>query len=344
MDMPNRTFGGAGRYGFNGKERDKDMHSLTAYDYGFRIYNSAIGKFLSVDPLTQKFPELTPYQFASNTPIKAVDIDGLETSWRPPGQLGPREDEYKFGSQSTCQGCTVNKELYAPSPPPVPNVIKPGRPPTEAEKLQIEISSKKIHSGENYENYMLDKIRKENVEIVENSPTNIFPIIGSLKRAGKYELMGMHSEAGGALKDAGVEVALGYGIGKAVGVGFKYLNGSTFYRSMSNEAAETFLKTGNMPAGLGETMISPTKSFAQDYSGTLFKIKVSSGTVSQLESIGVRNATAGHPFGNLPLVNKGWKSTNAFFKVEGTQVNIGLGNGNALNIFNSNIKRFKEIK
>jgi RHS repeat-associated protein len=78
MDMPNRTFGGAGRYGFNGKERDKDMHSLTAYDYGFRIYNPAIGKFLSVDPLTKSYPELTPYQYASNRPIDGIDLDGLE--------------------------------------------------------------------------------------------------------------------------------------------------------------------------------------------------------------------------------------------------------------------------
>jgi hypothetical protein len=33
---------------------------------------------MSVDPLTKKYPELTPYQFASNTPIVAVDLDGLE--------------------------------------------------------------------------------------------------------------------------------------------------------------------------------------------------------------------------------------------------------------------------
>jgi len=31
-----------------------------------------------VDPLTKSYPELTPYQFASNTPIQAVDLDGLE--------------------------------------------------------------------------------------------------------------------------------------------------------------------------------------------------------------------------------------------------------------------------
>ena len=65
--MPARKFGNENRYGFNGKERDKDMHSLTAYDYGFRIYNPAIGKFLSVDPLTEDIHELTPYQFAGNT-------------------------------------------------------------------------------------------------------------------------------------------------------------------------------------------------------------------------------------------------------------------------------------
>jgi predicted Zn-dependent protease len=31
-----------------------------------------------VDPISEKFPELTSYQFASNTPIQAIDLDGLE--------------------------------------------------------------------------------------------------------------------------------------------------------------------------------------------------------------------------------------------------------------------------
>jgi hypothetical protein len=31
-----------------------------------------------VDPLASKYPELTPFQFASNRPIDAVDLDGLE--------------------------------------------------------------------------------------------------------------------------------------------------------------------------------------------------------------------------------------------------------------------------
>ena len=35
-------------------------------------------RFLSVDSLTGIYPELTPYQFASNTPINSIDLDGLE--------------------------------------------------------------------------------------------------------------------------------------------------------------------------------------------------------------------------------------------------------------------------
>jgi hypothetical protein len=43
-----------------------------------RIYDPRVGRFLSVDPIAVKYPELTPYQFASNTPIDAIDLDGLE--------------------------------------------------------------------------------------------------------------------------------------------------------------------------------------------------------------------------------------------------------------------------
>jgi len=79
MVQPGRSFNaGTGyRYGFNGKEDDKDIET-GAQDYGMRIYDSRIAKFLSVDPLENKYPYLTPYQFAGNSPIKFIDLDGLE--------------------------------------------------------------------------------------------------------------------------------------------------------------------------------------------------------------------------------------------------------------------------
>ena len=80
MLMPGRQ-GNVGdyRFAFNGKEFDPEVAGTgNQYDYGFRIYNPRIGKFLSVDTLTRSYPMLTPYQFASNTPIAAIDLDGLE--------------------------------------------------------------------------------------------------------------------------------------------------------------------------------------------------------------------------------------------------------------------------
>jgi RHS repeat-associated protein len=79
MQMPGRKLSGGYRYGFNGKVNDNEVKGEgNQQDYGMRIYDGRIGKFLSVDPLTKGYPELTPYQFASNTPIQAIDLDGLE--------------------------------------------------------------------------------------------------------------------------------------------------------------------------------------------------------------------------------------------------------------------------
>ena len=67
------------RYGFNGKENDNEVKGQgNQQDYGMRIYDPRLGRFLSEDPLTKDYPWYTPYQFAGNKPIWAVDLDGKE--------------------------------------------------------------------------------------------------------------------------------------------------------------------------------------------------------------------------------------------------------------------------
>ena len=64
MLMPGRRFsaGTSYRYGFNGKENDNDVKGEgNQQDYGMRIYDPRVGRFLSIDPLQTKYPELTPY-------------------------------------------------------------------------------------------------------------------------------------------------------------------------------------------------------------------------------------------------------------------------------------------
>lgn len=83
MLMPGRKYTASGlyKYGFNGKENDNEVIGEgNQQDYGMRVYDPRLGKFLSVDPISAKYPELTSYQFASNTPIQAIDLDGLEAA------------------------------------------------------------------------------------------------------------------------------------------------------------------------------------------------------------------------------------------------------------------------
>lgn len=42
-----------------------------------RIYDTRLGRFLSVDPLTTKYPYWAPYLFAGNNPIKFIDVLGM---------------------------------------------------------------------------------------------------------------------------------------------------------------------------------------------------------------------------------------------------------------------------
>jgi len=62
---------------YNGKELDTDF-GLNWYHYGFRMYDPAIARFTGVDPISDQFPELSTYNYASNKPINSIDLHGLQ--------------------------------------------------------------------------------------------------------------------------------------------------------------------------------------------------------------------------------------------------------------------------
>ena len=106
------------RYGFNGKEMDNDWNdggvagegTGNVYDYGFRIYDPRLGRFMSEDPLTSSYPWYTPYQYAGNMPIKFIDIDGLE-----PGPSGSDAGSGSTGSLPDAGGAVFETHLLNPT-------------------------------------------------------------------------------------------------------------------------------------------------------------------------------------------------------------------------------------
>jgi RHS repeat-associated protein len=87
MQMPGRKYTqGANkyRYGFNGKENDNEVKGDgNQQDYGMRIYDPRVSRFLSVDPLFKGYPWNSTFSFAENNPISYIDLDGGEKmSWK----------------------------------------------------------------------------------------------------------------------------------------------------------------------------------------------------------------------------------------------------------------------
>ena len=80
MVMPDRSFSYENYgFGFNGKELDNEIKgSGNSLDFGNRIYDSRINRWLSVDPLQAKYPNLSPYNAFENNPIYFNDPTGKD--------------------------------------------------------------------------------------------------------------------------------------------------------------------------------------------------------------------------------------------------------------------------
>lgn len=76
--MVGRTYNnGSYRYGFNGKENDNEVKGEgNSIDFGDRVHDPRLGRFLSLDRLSNKFPGESNYSYAGNNPILQVDVDG----------------------------------------------------------------------------------------------------------------------------------------------------------------------------------------------------------------------------------------------------------------------------
>ena len=81
------------RYTFSGKERDEE----TGYSYfGAQHYHSDLSIWLSVDPMADKYPGVSPYTYCANNPVGLVDEDGrvwvIGTKKYYPGQTHEGEN------------------------------------------------------------------------------------------------------------------------------------------------------------------------------------------------------------------------------------------------------------
>jgi len=71
---------GGYRFGFGNQEKENDISGVEGghLTYEYRIHDTRLGRFLSVDPLGREFPWNSSYAFAENDVIRCIDLEGKE--------------------------------------------------------------------------------------------------------------------------------------------------------------------------------------------------------------------------------------------------------------------------
>ncbi|MBP6448332.1 MAG: hypothetical protein KA341_16135 [Saprospiraceae bacterium] len=69
------TINPVNKYRYNGKEFVEEM-GWKNLDFGLRNMDPILGRMMQVDPLSDKYPGMSPFQYAGNNPIAFIDMKG----------------------------------------------------------------------------------------------------------------------------------------------------------------------------------------------------------------------------------------------------------------------------
>jgi hypothetical protein len=79
VELDGRTVSGGYRYGFQNLEKDDEVKGEgNSFDFGARILDTRIGRWLSIDPMARKQPEQSPFKSFLNCPLVYIDPNGMD--------------------------------------------------------------------------------------------------------------------------------------------------------------------------------------------------------------------------------------------------------------------------
>ena len=94
---------------FGAKELDM-THGWHTYDFGARIYDPTLARWLSPDPMMEKYYPWSPYVYCGNDPVRYIDLDGKADYFTTSG-IFIKSDNNKKDSYIYIQTETGNVKL-----------------------------------------------------------------------------------------------------------------------------------------------------------------------------------------------------------------------------------------
>ena len=105
------------KYKFQNKEWQDEL-SLNLYDFGGRLYDPAIGRWMNIDPKSETSRRFSPYVYALNNPVYFIDPDGMQADdWiNYTGKNGKQQIIYdssvKTVAEAAAKGYTNVKQVF----------------------------------------------------------------------------------------------------------------------------------------------------------------------------------------------------------------------------------------
>ena len=102
-------------YKYNGKEFER-LISEDWYDYGARHMSPNIGRFTTMDPMAEKYYDVSPYAYCANNPVNYIDILGQEPTAKEAAYIADhiygKNDELIGGWHQYYSNTTTNGLRY----------------------------------------------------------------------------------------------------------------------------------------------------------------------------------------------------------------------------------------
>lgn len=352
------------RYRFTGKERDEESG---LYYHGARYYAPWVARWMSCDPLIV-LDNLNLFGYASCNPIQHIDPSGMQDT-NNIGHFSPEGEQWASPESQTSHDPAEGGLSQIESPPnvlsdwPPPRASRTPAPFGLSDHYSVAPDPPHCRSSNchqpgrltaGYSNWL------EPQDYVGHTVAGLLlPIFGN----GEASAPRSAEESAAAPKSLSEEdkilesakfFALWYAP-KLFRTSRSGVSGSSqsggvevYYRTMQATELEHLELTGMLPRPLrGETGISPTQFYSEArYSGSLVEFRLRDGTTDELAAIGFRDTSrlTSRSWSELPRVMEGWGERGTFFKGEINQVNILLGYGEGIQIFNHNLKGFRVLR